>query len=71
MENMWLKATALWMGFRLISAISQQSDNQDICKLLGLTPGELALVGCALGYATEWPAATGRPPLDEITTWLH
>jgi nitroreductase len=70
MENMWLKASALGMGFRLISAVSQQSDNPDFCKLLGLTPGEFALVGCALGYATEWPPATDRPPLDEITTWL-
>ena len=70
MENMWLKATALGMGFRLISAVSQQSDNPEFCKLLGLTPGEFALVGCALGYATEWPPATDRPPLDEITTSL-
>jgi nitroreductase len=70
MENMWLKATALGMGFRLISAVSQQSDNPDFCKLLGLTPGEFALVGCALGYATEWPPATDRPPLDEVTAWL-
>ena len=70
MENMWLKATALGMGFRLISAVSQQSDNPEFCKLLGLTPGEFALVGCALGYATEWPPATDRPPLDEITAWL-
>ena len=58
MENMWLKATALGMGFRLISAVSQQSDNPEFCKLLGLTQGEFALVGCALGYATEWPPAT-------------
>lgn len=70
MENMWLKATALGMGFRLISAVSQQSDNPEFCRLLGLTPGEFALVGCALGYATEWPPATTRPPLEEITAWL-
>ena len=70
MENMWLKATALGMGFRLISAASRHSEDPEFCKLLGLTPGEFALVGCALGYATEWPPATDRPPLDEITTWL-
>lgn len=70
MENMWLKATALGMGFRLISAVSHGSDNPEFCKLLGLTPCEFALVGCALGYATEWPPATDRPQLDEITTWL-
>jgi nitroreductase len=71
MENMWLKATALGMGFRLISAVSQQSENPEFCKLLGLTPGEFAVVGCALGYTAEWPPATDRPPLDEITTWLE
>lgn len=70
MENMWLKATALGMGFRLISAVSPQSGNPEFCKILGLTPGEFALVGCALGYATEWPPATARPPLEEITAWL-
>jgi nitroreductase len=70
MENMWLKATALGMGFRLISAASQHSDNPEFCRLLGLTPGEFAFVGCALGYATERPPATARPTLEEITTWL-
>lgn len=47
LENMWLKATALDLGFQLVSATAQMADNPSFCEILGIYPGEWALNGCA------------------------
>jgi len=70
LENMWLKATALGLGFRLISMTTQMGEDPDFCKLIGLPPGEFGLDGCTVGYATEWPPATDRPSFEEAVSWL-
>ncbi len=56
LENMWLKATALGLGFRLISLIANLAHNEDFCRLLGVIPGEFAFDGCSIGYARGIPA---------------
>ena len=53
LENMWLKATALDLGFQLVSATAQLADNPSFCAMLGINPGEWALNGCAVGYSAE------------------
>jgi nitroreductase len=70
LENMWLKATALGLGFRLISMTAQLGNNEDFCKLIGVTPGEFAFDGCTIGYATEWPPPTPRPSFEEAVSWF-
>lgn len=70
LENMWLKATALGLGFRLISMTAQLGEDPRFCELLGLPPGEFAVDGCTIGYATEWPAPTARPAPEEAIEWL-
>ena len=70
LENMWLKATALGLGFRLISATTQQEGDPEFCALLGIPPGKFGLDGCCIGYPTEVPPPTKRPALEEVTTWL-
>ena len=77
MENMWLKATALGLGFQLVSVTSQMSPDPEFCGVLGIPAGEWELMGCAIGYpADEFSAfhqATGRGcnPLAGITGfWL-
>ncbi len=70
LENMWLKATALGMGFRLISMTEQMGHDAEFCKLLGMPPGEFAYDGCSVGYAIEWPPAPPRPTYGEAVTWL-
>jgi len=70
LENMWLKATALGLGFRLISLIANLAHNEDFCGLGGVMPGEFALDGCSIGYATEWPPPTPRPSFDEAVSWF-
>ncbi|MFA6226554.1 MAG: nitroreductase family protein [Methanoregula sp.] len=34
LENMWLKATTLELGFQLVSITSQMSENAEFCKIL-------------------------------------
>ena len=70
LENMWLKATALGLGFQLVSVTSQMSSDAAFCAILGLPMGEWELMGCAVGYPADELSPSIRPPVDDITTWL-
>ena len=70
LENMWLKATALGLGFRLVSILSELSKEPEFCQLIGIEPGEYALNGCAVGYSKIIPPKVERPLLNEITSWI-
>jgi len=39
LENMWLKATALDLGFQIVSVTSQMSSDPAFCAILGIPPG--------------------------------
>lgn len=71
MENMWLKATALGLGFQLVSITSQMSANPAFCTILGIPAGEWELMGCAIGYPQEELSPSIRPPVDDVTRWLE
>jgi len=71
LENMWLKATALGLGFQLVSITSQMNDNPAFCKILDIPPGEWALMGCAIGYPAEELSPSVRPTVDRVTRWLE
>ena len=70
LENMWLKATALELGFQLVSVTSQMSDNAEFCKVLGIPAGEWELAGCAVGYPKDELSPAIRPAVEDVTTWL-
>jgi nitroreductase len=70
LENMWLKATALGLGFQLISLTAELAQDKEFCDLLGIPYGEFELNGCAIGYPAEKPAPVWRPNVDEITKWI-
>ena len=55
MQNMWLKATALGLGFQLVSMIEGLTEVQEFSKLLKLPSGEFAFNGCIIGYALKSP----------------
>jgi nitroreductase len=55
MENMWLKATAMGLGFQLISATGMMSKNKEFMDMLGLNVGEYEIDGCVVGYPNEFP----------------
>ena len=70
MENMWLKATALGLGFQVVSITAQMADNGPFCRILGIEPGQWALMGCAVGYPAEHLSPSIRPSAGEVTTWM-
>ncbi len=70
LENMWLKATALDLGFQIVSVTSQMSSDPAFCKILGLPPGEWELMGCAVGYPADELSPSIRPPVEDVTVWL-
>jgi len=72
LENMWLKATTLGIGFQLVSATQQMDSNLDFCKLLNIPAGEYAFDGCALGFPAEeyQPRPVKYPTLKESISWL-
>lgn len=70
LENMWLKATALGLGFQLVSVTSQMSSDTAFSALLGIKPGEWELMGCAVGYPADDLSPSIRPPVEDVTVWL-
>lgn len=71
MENMWLKATALGLGFQLISLTSRMADNEAFCAILGIRSGEWDLMGCAVGYPQDELSPSIRPPVEDLIHWLE
>jgi len=71
LENMWLKATALELGFQLVSITSQMSGNAEFCKILGIPTGEWELMGCAVGFPADELSPSIRPPVEDVTRWLE
>ena len=71
LENMWLKATALELGFQLVSITSQMSGNAEFCRILGIPTGEWELMGCAVGYPADELSPSIRPPVEDVTRWLE
>lgn len=70
LENMWLKATALDLGFQIVSITSQMSSDPAFCAILGLPAGEWELMGCAVGYPADELSPSIRPPVEDVTVWL-
>jgi|LAHU01.1.fsa_nt_gb nitroreductase len=70
LENMWLKTTALNLGFQLISLTSQMAEDEQLMKLLELPYGKYALNGCAIGYPETIPNPTPRPSTQKATKWM-
>jgi nitroreductase len=70
LENMWLKATALGLGFQVLSITEQMVEDREFCELIGISGEEFSLNGCVIGYAEEVPPPTKRPTLEQAASWL-
>ncbi len=72
LQNMWLKATSLGIGMRLVTATMAMDSDADFCRLLGIPCGEYALDGCALGYPSGnyQPPSIEYPTLTQSVSWL-
>ena len=71
MQNMWLKATALGLGFQLLSITAQMAEDRQFCELIHIPFGEFALDGCLIGYADMTPPPPKRPYANEVTRWIE
>lgn len=70
MQNMWLKSTALGLGFELVSVIGRLSDNKDFCDILGVPTGEYGFDACAIGFATTAVTKEGRAIPHPSIKWI-
>ncbi len=70
LENMWLKATALGLGFHLVTIVSGMGENREVCTLLDLPFGEFSLNGCAIGYPSRHLPKALRPDVETVTRWI-
>jgi len=70
LENMWLKATALGLGFQLVSVTAQMGQDREFCSLLGIPNGEFGTNGCAIGFPTKRLPPVERPDARKVTRWI-
>ncbi len=61
MQNMWLKATALELGFMLVSPVESMTSNREFCRLFDLPEDRYGFHACVLGYP-EKPLDQYKPP---------
>ncbi len=70
LQNMWLKATALDLGFHLVSVTAEMAKDKEFCDLIGVPFGEFEINGCAVGYPLKKLPPAERQDVDEVTSWL-
>jgi nitroreductase len=71
LENMWLKATALQLGFHLVSLTSQMAEEEEFMKLLRIPVGKYGINGCAIGYPSMETPLIPRPDTKKATIWMN
>jgi nitroreductase len=71
LENMWLKATALQLGFHLVSLTSQMAEEEEFMKLLNIPVGKYGINGCAIGYPAMKAPSVPRPNITKVTKWFN
>lgn len=71
MQNMWLKSTALGLGFELVSVIGRLSDNKDFCDILGVPTGEFGFDACAIGFPATIVSREGRSVPELSIKWIQ
>ena len=70
LENMWLQATALGLGFRLISITAEMVEDAEFCQLLDLPGNQFGINGCAIGYPRQPLPPYGPPDVNAATRWF-
>jgi nitroreductase len=70
MQNMWLKTTALGLGFGLVSAIGRLSDNKEFCDIIGLPIGEYGFDACTVGFQVTSVNREGRDIPYKSIKWI-
>lgn len=70
MENMWLKATALELGFVLVSPIEGMVNNEAFCKIFDLPSGRYGFHACIIGYPRQDLDKMRGKPVKGAVVWF-
>lgn len=70
LENMWLKACALGLGFQLLSVTKMLSQSRQFFELVNLEYGQFLLNGCVIGYPQYLPAEKHLFLVTEVLEWV-
>ncbi len=70
MQNMWLTATNLGLGFQLITETDILSKNKLFLTLLGLSRGNYVIDGCVIGFPKTYPERRKDINIDDYATWI-
>ncbi len=71
LQNMWLTATDMGLGFHLVSATGILSKNTEFLNLLGLMKGEYELDGCVIGFPAESTGLSKNIDTDDHIIWMR
>jgi nitroreductase len=71
MQNMWLTATNLGLGFQLIFMTSQMSKNKKFLRILNLTKGEYIIDGGVVGYPKAYHEIRKEFELGNFANWIE
>jgi len=56
MENMWLMANSLGIGFHILSSLSAETVEEEVKKILNIPENLKIAFSCRLGYVVSAPA---------------
>jgi len=70
LQNIWLTATNLGLGFQMVFMASVMSKNKQFLQLLNLKKGDYMLDGCVIGYPLEHSDIKKEYKLDDFVTWI-
>jgi nitroreductase len=70
LQNMWLAATNLGLGFQMIFMTAALSKNKPFMKLLNLKKGAYAIDGCVIGYPLKNTDNRKEHKIDAFVTWI-
>ena len=71
LQNMWLMATALGLGFQLLSSTTRMGEDEQFCKLLNVPYGKFKLDGCLVGYQDTNIQLKKRSHIIQKTVWIE
>jgi nitroreductase len=66
LQNMWLKATELGLGFQLVSMTADMTASREFCEILRITGADYAVNGCAIGFAAGLSPGPSTEKTDKI-----
>lgn len=71
LQNMWLTATNVGLGFQLIFMTSQMSKSKEFLSILNLHKGDYIIDGCVVGYPKVHSEVKKEFELENFVNWIE